>query len=66
MSKRENDKWRDTLAVISAHKYQCKLCGRKEIIGAQRDRVICSHCGHYIYKSEELEFKYKMLEAIKK
>ena len=52
--------------ALAPHKYQCKICGRKEYIGVKRDRALCSHCGHYIYKSEALEFKYKVEEALRK
>ena len=51
---------------ISPYQRQCKNCGRKRIVKMGRDRVLCDWCGHYIYKSDEIEFKYKMMEAIRK
>lgn len=51
---------------LQAHSYQCKICGRKEIIRFDKDRRLCSHCGHYIYKSEELERQYKFKENLMK
>jgi hypothetical protein len=31
-----------------------------------QDRGLCSHCGNWVYKSPELEFKYKLQEKIEK
>lgn len=42
---------------LQGHKYQCKLCGRKEII-IRVDKCLCSHCGYYIYKDENEYNKY--------
>ena len=39
----------------------CKVCGHSRLLGNQ-DRVICNHCGHWIFKDEETEFKYRMQE----
>ena len=52
--------------AITPYKCQCKECGRKKVIGVNSDRVLCDWCGHYIYKNDELEFKYKMQEALRK
>lgn len=55
MNKKRYDDYCNTLAVS---KYQCKNCGRKEIIKFNEDRKLCTWCGHYIYKNEILENKY--------
>ena len=39
----------------------CKNCGHSRLLGSQ-ERVICNHCGHWIFKDEETEFKYRMQE----
>ena len=43
----------------------CKNCGHSLLI-LNCDRLICSHCGYWVYKDDKTEFKYKMLENIKK
>lgn len=40
------------------HKYQCKVCGRKEIMTKKVEKCICSHCHRYIYKDAEEYKKY--------
>jgi ribosomal protein S27E len=40
-------------------KKECKTCGHKQLV-FKEDRVICSHCGNYIYKDNATEFKYKL------
>lgn len=55
----------DVSNVISKHKYQCKHCGRKEVIRFDQDKKICTHCGNYIFKNEKEEFKFKMERLMK-
>lgn len=43
---------------------QCKHCGYKTTM-INVDRIIC-RCGNYIYKNEQVEFKYKLKEALNK
>lgn len=47
-----------TLASI-----KCKHCGHS--ILPTKDRTLCTYCGHWIYKNDKVEFKYKTLEKIK-
>ena len=54
------------LDALVPYTYQCKICGRKRIIRYNEDRTLCDHCGHYIYKSDKIEFRYKCMEALKK
>ena len=30
------------------------------------ERTICSYCGKWVYKSKQIEFKYKMIEEMRK
>ena len=30
------------------------------------DRTICSHCRHWVYKNKQVEFRFKMLEEMRK
>ena len=34
------------------------------IVMPSADRTICSYCGSWVYRTKEIEFKYKMKEAI--
>lgn len=45
-------------------KVKCK-CGHS-IVMPKADRTICSHCGHWIYRTPAIEFRYKMKERMKK
>lgn len=51
---------------IGELKVQCKKCGHKEIFVKGVERKLCSYCGNYIYKNNEIEFKYKLRESIRK
>ena len=54
-TKRLNQLWK--------HKVKCK-CSHTFVIGRQ-ERALCSHCGNWVYKNKETEFKYKLQEKIK-
>lgn len=51
-------------SAIASIKYQCKNCGRKMLITRGKEKVICDHCGHLIYKNEEAEFKDKLKKRL--
>lgn len=40
-------------------------CGHTITI-VNADRTICSHCGHWVYKNKQIEFRYKMQEEIRR
>jgi len=52
-------------SVVNDFKHQCKICGRKMIIPNFVDRQMCDWCGHWIYRTAKIEFKYKMMEQLK-
>lgn len=52
-------------ASLSSITKKCKNCGHS-IQFVDLDRIICSHCGLWVYKNDKLEFQYKMKEKIKK
>lgn len=54
----------DYTKTIQQHLYQCKNCGRKEVIRFDCDKTVCSHCKHYIFKNPLDEFKYRIKEQI--
>ena len=43
----------------------CKNCGHTVVV-ISVDRVLCSHCGYWVYKDDKTEFRYKMMENIRK
>lgn len=49
---------------ISEHNVKCK-CSHVITI-ARADRTICSYCGNWVYRTPEIEFKYKTMEKLKK
>ena len=49
--------------IIREHSKYCK-CGHTVIL-YNVDRVLCSWCGHWVYKDDKTEFMYKMKERMK-
>jgi hypothetical protein len=47
---------------LTKHKVKCK-CGHTLII-IGKTKVICNHCGYYVYRDEREEFKDKMRSAL--
>lgn len=43
---------------------KCK-CGHSKVM-PNADRTICSWCGKWVYRTKEIEFKYKLRETINK
>ena len=48
---------------LSKYRVVCK-CSHT-VTMARADRIICNHCGNWIYRTPQIEFRYKMLEKIK-
>lgn len=48
---------------IANSRVKCK-CGHTTIM-SRAERTACSWCGHYIYKTPAIEFKYKMMKKLK-
>lgn len=46
------------------YKYYCK-CGHSVIISPRKNKVLCNWCGHWVFKSEREEFKYRIGELMK-
>lgn len=45
--------------------YKCK-CNHTQLIPYNVNKVICSHCGKYIYKDKKIEFKERITQLLKK
>ena len=46
-------------------KILCPNCGHSMLLG-RKDKKICTHCGHYVFKDAATEFQYRMREKILK
>ena len=60
MSYKEDTKRFDEMNKL---KVKCK-CGHSEIIIKSVDRKICSWCKHWVYRTPQIEFKYKIKEKM--
>jgi len=38
---------------------KCKHCGHSLLFG-NKEKIICNHCGYYVYRNSKIEFKHKM------
>ena len=44
-------------------KIKCEHCGHTMSL-IKKDRKICTHCGHWVYRTPEAKFKYKLKEKM--
>ena len=51
--------------VLINYTYQCKKCGRKELIRYNENNTLCTHCGNLIFKKDIDEYKYRMEKLMK-
>lgn len=42
---------------------KCK-CSHSILFTGRKDRLLCSHCGHYVYKDKQTELRYKLKEIL--
>lgn len=47
----------DRASALSKYKTTC-VCGHKTIVN--KDKVVCSYCGRYVFKNKQDEFKYRL------
>ena len=60
----KDDKWYQTLTSnIEPYKRTCK-CGH--VVVVTEDKKLCTHCGNYVFRNKEEEFKYRMKEKLTK
>ena len=43
---------------------KCK-CTHTILFTGIKDRLICSHCGHWVYKNKRTELKYRIKELLR-
>ena len=56
----------DTIKFKDMDQFKVKCKCSHTIIIARADRCICSYCGNWIYRTPQLEFKYKIKEMGKR
>jgi uncharacterized OB-fold protein len=64
MRKRILDKDILRLQKYTLNSIKCKTCGHTILPIVERG--ICNYCGHWFYRNNKIEFKYKMLESLRK
>ena len=52
-------------SYYSEFMYRCS-CSHTQLIPYNVEKVMCSHCGNWIYKNKKDEFKDKMLKELRK
>jgi len=50
-------------SILSDNSIKCK-CGRNETIPPHLNKVICSWCGNYVFRTPKEEFKHRMREKM--
>jgi len=49
---------------ITNNSVKCK-CGHS-VLMAKQNKTICTHCGRWVFKNDAEEFKYRLMEKMKK
>ena len=44
---------------ITQQSIKCKHCGHS-VLFSRREKTICSWCGHWVFKDQKEEFKYRL------
>lgn len=52
------------LKSVGENTIYCKNCGHSVVI-PKADRTICRWCGNWVYRTPQIEFKYKLMKKIK-
>ena len=61
---RKKDKYEIREDERAKYKVVCK-CGTKTVM-VDADRTICRGCQHWLYRTPEIEFKYRTLEKMRR
>lgn len=59
------DKMNDYSNAIAPVRFKCQ-CGHVMTIPIFREKTCCSWCGHFVYRTPKLEFKDRLISAIKR
>lgn len=61
-TKQEDDK---LFNELSKNRYKCKKCGHVVVMPKQ-NKTLCTYCGVWVFKNDAEEFKYRLMEKLKK
>ena len=50
--------------ALAQNRYYC-YCGHSVVINPREKRVMCRHCGHWVYKDKQEYFKERMKGILK-
>ena len=59
-NKKEMDRMFNT---YTQNTYKCK-CGHSVVIAKYVDKIVCNHCGKYVFREKKDEFIYRLKEVI--
>lgn len=62
--KKDTEEYERKTDELDKIKYICK-CGHRVIIPKSMDKRLCDWCNHYVFKSKQDEFNYRMKEKMK-
>lgn len=62
MSYEKDTKLFETLTKVSI---KCK-CSHTVVLSPRQEKIMCNWCGRYVYKNEKTEFKYNLLNQMKR
>lgn len=60
--------WADDSKLFDEYrklKFRCRHCGHNVIIHGYMDKNICTWCGHYVFRTQKDEFKFRVGKAVK-
>lgn len=49
---------------MSPYMVRCN-CSHTMLLTNKKERIICSHCGYWVYRDKKTEMKYKLKELLK-
>ena len=52
--------------AFSKYKVKCKHCDHSAVLPVNKDKKLCTWCGNYIFRTPEIEFKYRLNQELKR
>lgn len=44
----------------------CENCGHSILFENKKNKILCNHCGRYVFKNKKTEFEYRLKEQLLK
>ena len=63
-----NRKWTDDDKIFDEYRkitYRCRHCGHSVTIHGYMDKVICNHCGYFVFRTPKDEFMFRIGNFLK-